>query len=328
MSKDWINIPTSNNDFNAPMANIVLSVLDDTGILEINGADSAKFLQGQLTCNLQEISLQQSSIGAHCTHKGRMIASFTLCQNSEISYLFSLSQETLSGLEKSLGKYIVFSKAKLRNVSDDYLTLGISGTNASQLITTLFGHAPTVRHEQHLHNNSIVTCISEQAPRFLCLIPTEQAQTSWGTLTASATVTDHHYWNRLNICEGIGEVREQTVEEFIPQMLNLQKLGGISFTKGCYTGQEIVARMQYRGILKKGMYRIAGQGKTPAPNDPVFQQGEMQAVGHLVMAEATAVNHWEGLAVITHDAVQHALHSTEKLAIAVLPLPYSLAQPE
>jgi len=322
MHTNWINIaintPTITNDFDQLTHATVLSVLDSNaansyGLLEIAGVDSAKFLQGQITCNMQDITLQQSRLGAHCTHKGRMVASFRLLQTSENNYLFCLPKQTLLPLQKSLGKYIVFSKAKLRDASDDYLQLGISGSQAAQKISTVFGKAPTSVQEQCQNESGAVICVDENIPRFLCIIPSAHAKTVFEALSVDSTITDCHYWHWLNIRDGVGEVREQTIEEFIPQMLNMQLLNGISFTKGCYTGQEIVARMQYRGTLKKGMYRIAGSGIAPLPNEPVLQAGLEQAAGHLVMAENIAVDQWEGLAVISHEAVQH---------MTVLPLPY------
>ena len=142
MRTEWINVPTNTNDFNQLSDATVLSVLDNDasnsyGLLEIAGIDSAKFLQGQITCNMQDITPQQSRLGAHCTHKGRMVASFRLLQTSENSYLFCLPKQTLPALQKSLGKYIVFSKAKLRDASDDYLQLGISGLKAAM---TMLGY--------------------------------------------------------------------------------------------------------------------------------------------------------------------------------------------
>jgi tRNA-modifying protein YgfZ len=324
MQTEWINTPANTNDFRLLTNTTIVSMLDDYGLLEITGADSAKFLQGQLTCSMQDITPQQSRIGAHCTHKGRMVASFRLLQTSELAYLFCLPKQTLSALQKSLGKYIVFSKAKLRDASDDYLQLGISGPQAAQEITRVFGTAPTARNGQHAHDNGIVVCVNEKDPRFLCLVPASRAKNVLEMLAASSKMTDCHYWHWLNVRDGVGEVREKTIEEFIPQMLNMQLMDGISFTKGCYTGQEIVARMQYRGTLKKGMYRIAGNGTAPLANDPVFQQDQEQAVGHLVMAENIGNNQWEGLAVVTHDAIHQILHTADKKAVAVLPLPYAV----
>lgn len=334
MQTEWINTPANTSDFRELTNTTVVSVLDSDatgsdvkdsdvpggyGLLGIAGADSAKFLQGQLTCNMQDITPQQSRLAAHCTHKGRMVASFRLLQTSELAYLFCLPKQTLPALQKSLGKYIVFSKAKLRDASDEYLQLGISGPQAAQEITRVFGTAPTAQNGQHSCDNGIVICVNGNNPRFLCLVPAARAKTVLEMLAVSSKITDCHYWHWLDIRDGIGEVREQTIEEFIPQMLNMQLLDGISFTKGCYTGQEIVARMQYRGTLKKGMYRIAGSGSAPLPNDAIFQDNTEQAAGHIVMAENIAVDQWEGLAVITHEAIQH---------MAVLPLPYAVMTAE
>lgn len=329
MRAEWITIPALANDYHTLADNTVISVLDTHGVLEISGPDSSKFLQGQLTCNLQDITNEQSRPGAHCTHKGRMVASFRLLQRDIQHYLFCLPTETLPALQKALAKYIVFSKAKLRDASGDYLQLGISGPQAGAQVARVFGAAPAQRHAQHCHDNGIVICINEQAPRFLCLVPAERAAPVWQQLTAdNNTLTDQHYWHWLDIRDGFGEVRALTIEEFIPQMLNLQLLDGISFSKGCYTGQEIVARMQYRGILKKAMYRIGGEGAMPAPNDALLQPGHEQAVGHIVMAEMTGTSHWEALAVIQHDVTTQALHTGSGHTASILSLPYNVTATE
>ena len=336
MRTDWMNIsintPTITNDFKQLSDATVLSVLDGDansyGLLEIAGIDSAKFLQGQITCNMQDITPQQSRLGAHCTHKGRMVASFRLLQTSENSYLFCLPKQTLPALQKSLGKYIVFSKAKLRDASDDYLQLGISGLKAAQKIIAVFGKAPTSAQEQHQHENGIVICIDKNSSRFLCIIPAAQAKTVFDALSTDTTITDCHYWHWLNIRDGLGDIRAETIEEFIPQMLNLQLTDGISFTKGCYTGQEIVARMQYRGTLKKSAYRIAGKGVSPKPATPLFQENASQASGQIVIAEAVGDDQWEALAVIQHDALTHPLHTTNSACITLLTLPYIDQDPQ
>lgn len=303
----------------------VVSTLDDSlGLLAINGIDSAKFLQGQITCNLQDITPQQSRLGAHCTHKGRMVASFRLLQNAEHNYLFVLPKTTLAALQKSLAKYIVFSKAKLSDASGDYVLRGISGTQAQQRVAEVFGAAPNASNAQHSNENGSVICINAQTPRYLCVIPQASAAAVDSALSASAQIADSHYWHWLDIRDGIGSVHAETTEEFIPQMLNLQLQEGISFTKGCYTGQEIVARMQYRGILKKAMYRIAGSGTAPAPNTAVFQDGHTQAVGHIVCAENIADENWEALAVINHDAIAQKIALENLSALTVLPLPYDI----
>ncbi len=320
------NTLTQHADFNALANNSVVSQLDGNyGVLSIQGIDSAKFLQGQLTCNVQEVTAQQARRGAHCTHKGRMVASFYLMQISEQHYLFVLPLETLSALQKSLQKYIVFSKAKLSDATNEYILRGISGENAAKKITDIFGAAPTAALAQISHENGTAICIDSHPARFLCIIPSA-SQTQFDEALSASLTSDAHYWNWLDIASGFGTVRADTIEEFIPQMLNLQVLDGVSFTKGCYTGQEIVARMQYRGILKKAMYRIGGAGVTPIPNTAIFQAENTQAVGHIVCAENSNSTQWQALAVINHDAIEHTLTLENSSDIAVLPLPYSITE--
>lgn len=324
---------TTNSDFeqwqHKALLISTLSGADNAyGVLAIDGIDSAKFLQGQLTCNVQDITPQQAKPGAHCTHKGRMVANFQLLQYSEQHYLFVLPQETLGALQKSLAKYIVFSKAKLRDASAEFSIVGISGTQATIATAALLGTTPdqltTAQYAQCTTEKGIAICMNTEQPRYLCLLPTTSAEQLLQALPASAISTDCHYWHWLDIRDGMGNVRAQTIEEFIPQMLNLQQLDGISFTKGCYTGQEIVARMQYRGILKKAMYRIAGSGNAPLPNTALHQADHEQAIGHIVMAENINTDQWQALAVINHDAAnQPMLLSGHAQPATTLPLPYA-----
>jgi hypothetical protein len=324
MHADWIKIPEQQNDFTALSSASIVSVLDDYGVLKIDGIDSAKFLQGQLTCNMQDISCSNSALGAHCSNKGRAIATFRLSQVTENGYQFLLPQSILPALQKSLSKYIVFSKAALREASADYLVLGVSGLQAANKIMSVWGDVPAGKNMQLLGEYGAVICVADAPVRFVCCIPAECAQSVYERMAVDCIITDSHYWHWLDIVAGMGEVQTETVEEFIPQMLNLQLVGGVSFTKGCYTGQEIVARMQYRGTLKKAMHRIAGHGVAPVANAPIFRGEASQAVGHVVMAENNTVNTWEALAVIAHDALAEPLHLEHGAALQISSLPYDV----
>lgn len=328
MHAEWLRSPVpTRQDFTSLQSLTTVSLLADDALLGCIGPDSAKFLQGQLTCNLQEITTTQARTGAHCTPKGRMVTNFLLAQTGESEYLFRIHNETLAALQKSLQKYIVFSKAKLREAGEEYLLLGIQGPAAESTIARLFGSAPQTIYAMQSHQNGFVIRVS-QAARFECWISASTAQAIWTELCATLTVTGHTFWHWLNIRDGLGDIRAETIEEFIPQMLNLQLTDGISFTKGCYTGQEIVARMQYRGTLKKSAYRIAGKGVSPKPATPLFQENASQASGQIVIAEAVGDDQWEALAVIQHDALTHPLHTTNSACITLLTLPYIDQDPQ
>lgn len=328
MHAEWLSSPEpSQQDFTSLQLHTTVSLLADDSLLGCSGPDSAKFLQGQLTCNLQEITATQARTGAHCTPKGRMVTNFLLAQTGECDYLFRVHNETLAALQKSLQKYIVFSKATLRDASEEYVLLGIQGPAAENTVAALFGFAPPTINATHSHPNGFVIRVT-QAARFECWIPASAAQTIWTELCATLTVTGHAFWHWLNIRDGLGDIRAETIEEFIPQMLNLQLTDGISFTKGCYTGQEIVARMQYRGTLKKSTYRIAGNGISPSPATPLFLENAAQASGQIVIAQTVENDQWEALAVIQHDALTHPLHTANSTCITLLTLPYIDQDPQ
>ncbi len=323
MQADWLVSPAhSNQPYSTLLGTTTVSILTDYALLGCSGPDSARFLQGQLTCNVQEVDQTHSRPGAHCTPKGRMVSDFLLAQTgSPEQFFLRLHRETLAALQKALGKYIVFSKAKLRDASEEFLIVGLQGPDAEKTAKTFFGAAPESLHASHVHNDGVIIRVSTE-PRFECWVAASNAQALWEALTQTLTVTGPGFWHWLNIRDGSAEIRGQTVEEFIPQMLNMQLTGGISFTKGCYTGQEIVARMQYRGTLKKSLYRFTGVGETPTPAIPVFQEGSEQPAGHIVMAETVDNNNWEALAVLFHDALEHPLYIGDHQTISRLPLPH------
>ncbi len=323
MRTDWLTLTPPTLDYPTLATKNTVSVLDDCALLMCSGIDSAKFLQGQLTCNLQDITPSQTRLGAHCTPKGRMAATFQLAQTDTNDYVLRTHRDTVEPLKKALAKYMVFSNATLRHASDDFLQLGISGQDAQAIVERVFGEAPLLHNTISKCADGFVWRVTD-APRFECWIHAACAQRVWQQLSGQASPTCAHYWQWLNIRDGLGCVRAETIEEFIPQMLNLQLLDGISFTKGCYTGQEIVARMQYRGTLKKAMYRFAGAGAAPVSNTPIYLVEQNQAIGNIVIAEAISDAKWEALAVVSHDAIEQPLHMEDGTKVHVLPIPYTV----
>lgn len=303
----------------------VLTPLDGHwAVLTITGSDSAKFMQGQLTCNLTTITLNQAAFGAHCTPKGRMIANFYLWQHAADAYRLLLPAATLPALQKNLGKYIVFSKAKLHDACDELSVLGVSGNGA---LAALQAQLPELRAERHAStSNEILSAVcveAESSPRFLCTVARQHLATVTAKLAGmEEVITEPTLWAARDIDAGLGFVQQETIEAFIPQMLNMQLLDGISFNKGCYTGQEIVARMQYRGSLKKAMYRVQGHGAAPTANSDILLADNPQPVGNVVNAVACE-DGYRALAVINHDAITQPLLIDEH-SIQVLDLPYAV----
>ncbi len=298
------------------------TLLDHEGLLAVRGADAAKFLQGQVTCNLNYLSPTQSSLGARCTPKGRMLSSFRIVA-VEDGYLLAMDRELIASQQADLQKYAVFSKSKLSDESQDWVRFGLAGGDA-------------VLSELGLHLGDASDSLSS-AGQLLAVRLSDGRAELWAPAAEAARLQSHlaahlpqaplNDWLLAQIRAGIGQVFGATRELFIPQMINLQALGGVSFKKGCYTGQEIVARMQYLGKLKRRLHRLRLIGAPlPAVGVELFSPVHGSSVGEVVLA-AQADDAVELLAVLQEDAVKDArihLGSNDGPTLTLLDLPYEL----
>ena len=309
-------------------ADNILCYLPYQSLLAVTGPDSVKFLQGQLTCDCREIQPDNTALGAHCTAKGRMVSSFRMgCLNSE-HFLLRMHHSIVEKTRLSLGKYIVFSKAELYDYSEQWVVLGVAGEHSKAALNKLYPTLPDAKNRCIQGDDALVIQLDEVGKRFEIWCTTKQAPDIWQTLNGQLQAVDESIWKLIDIEQGLGAVELATAEEFIPQMLNLQIVGGISFKKGCYTGQEIVARMQYLGKLKRHMYRLSGESaELPLPGTTLFSVNNEQSVGNVVNAVMTAPNQFQLLAVITEKAVEeNNLHlgSQSGPILQLLSLPYAI----
>ncbi len=209
-------------------------------VLTIKGNDASKFLQGQITCNINDLTENKSSLGAICNSKGRAITVFLLVKNGD-SYLMVLPKELLTDVKSKLQKYVLRADVILTDSSDDLILIGQD-------------------HEELRPEPDFATSHQENIAinfqnRSLIIADADKAQAYWEQqLKQGYQPQDSAEWRYLDLLSGIPWLSIETSEEFIPQMLNLDKLGAISFNKGCYTGQEIVARTHYLGQTKREMF--------------------------------------------------------------------------
>jgi folate-binding protein YgfZ len=317
---------TSGNNHRDEDSSLRITALSQYGLIAIDGPDTHKFLQGQTTCDWRKIDTEHAARGSYCNIKGRMVISFLAGMISSETALLRCHSDTTASGRDTLAKYIVFSKAKIRDASEEFVALGLSGSLARQHIITAFGAAPEGLMAQTSDGQSVIVQLDDAGERFEYWGPAEAALNFWQAISTDANISDSQYWEQLNIAEGIGEVCASTQDVFIPQMLNYQLIGGVSFNKGCYTGQEVVARMQYRGKLKRRLYRakLAGKAFNHLPGSELFSDGA-QSIGNLVMA-AQGEEHCELLAVLTEDAVSNGqIHFAEESSfLQILELPYSI----
>jgi hypothetical protein len=318
--------------------NCHISPLSQQTFILCHGPDAAKFLQGQLTCDINEVTPGQSRLSAHCSPKGRALSSFRILNNEDNHYLLACHHSLRETVQQQLGKYIVFSKAELSEQSDQWSAIGIHGPAAASLLKT---HLKT----ELLTSNQVTrTEDSEGAPLFLVQLDNSGCRFEiwaqndamirlWDTLSPQADISNSSYHELELIRAGLAQLQLASSDQYIPQMLNYQSIDAISFTKGCYTGQEIIARAKYRGQVKRQMIRAS------INTDCQLEIGqsvmnESKVVGTIVMhAPSDHKGQMEILAVVSNDAAHdQQLHlestnangNTEQQKLTVLALPYAI----
>ncbi|WP_462381742.1 CAF17-like 4Fe-4S cluster assembly/insertion protein YgfZ [Pseudomonas sp. Marseille-QA0892] len=290
-------------------------------VLAVRGPDAKKFLQGQLTCNLDYLDDGASSLGARCTPKGRMISSFRIVKDGD-GYLLAMSGDLLDAQLADLKKYGVFSKVTLAEEAE-WTRIGLYAPDAP-----LVEVEPAFLHDAGatavIGNRLYLALDAHRGEVWVRGAKADDVLTDISATFSEAALND---WLLAQIRAGVGQVFGETRELFIPQMINLQAVGGVSFKKGCYTGQEIVARMQYLGKLKRRLYRLSADTNVIAPpGTPLFSPVHGSSVGEVVLA-ATTPSGVELLAVLQDDAAQDGnvhLFEPDGTALNLLELPYTL----
>ncbi|MCK5666861.1 MAG: folate-binding protein YgfZ, partial [Thiotrichaceae bacterium] len=286
---------------------LFLTDLSWLGVIEVSGADSKTFLQGQLTNDINEISPSQSHLSGLCTPKGRLRALFSIFANANKLYL-QLPYPLLENTLKRLKMFVMMSKVELIDVSDSLIKIGIYGNKSEAYLKDNGFSIPDEINMVTEHNGMQLIRLASHKARFECVGSSEKIQPLWESLRTHAQLLNTGHWKLLDIHAGIPNVFAASSEAFIPQMLNLQALNGINFKKGCYTGQEVVARMQYLGKLKRRMYQAhCDTQELPLPGSLLHSAASQsgQGSGNIVDAQFSPDGGIDLLAVITTDAVKN-----------------------
>ncbi len=321
------------NDYATLSTATTLTDIGDQGLLSLNGAQSAKFLQGQVTCDVNALTANNSIPGAVCNLKGRVTTSFRLITfrpdaGDVDQILMLMHRELVPPTITTLSKYAVFSKTAVLDCSGDYRQFGVAGPDPSTALAALFTDIPKATNQTV--QGELATLIRIDPERFIVVVPQANAAAVWRKLATNATAVGLPFWQLLDVRAGFAAVGPATSGEFVPQMLNYQALGAVSFKKGCYTGQEIVARMQYLGKLKRRLYRLCVDAvDLCCPGAVITTVGSAQEVGQVVLAAAADTTTQEILAILTQDAAQQQqlVIAGTPVAVTLLPLPYSLDAP-
>lgn len=325
----------------ATQSGTVLCDLSQFGTLKISGAEAQSFLQNLLSSDVNAVNIRHAQISSLNSPQGRILASLLIWQSGG-DYFLQLPGSLCTAMQKLLARYVLRAKVKIEETgtqNSDIQTIGfgLAGKHAETLIQQHFGDVPQGNFDSQPFDHGNI--IRLDAQRFQIIIAASHAIELWHKLSAqpqsaSAQTAGSPCWDWLQIHAGIPVILPATQEQFVAQMVNLELIGGVSFKKGCYPGQEIVARMQYLGKLKRRMYlaRIKTAGhSTPQAADELYSadMGE-QSCGRIVNAAVAPGGGYDVLAVVQISSREsQPIHwqSLRGPTLQFMPLPYPFPKP-
>lgn len=306
----------------------IITDLSHHGLIVAHGDDTVTFFQNQFCNDINAVDTGHCQLSAHCSAKGRILSAFRVVQRDG-SYYLSLPREILEETLKKLRMYVLRSKVTLEDASEAFVRIGLSGPRAEQLLSGALGEIPAGVDEVVTRQDYSILRLPGLHPRFEIWGELDAIQQLWGKLDVHAAPVGSGLWQWLDIRAGLPSIHPATVDSFVPQMVNLEALGGVSFRKGCYPGQEVVARMRYLGTLKRRMYLAhLDQDTGVQPGDPLFAAGAEsgQGAGKVVAVQPHPEGGLDLLAVIVIDSAGGEpihLHAADGPRLTLLELPYT-----
>ncbi len=312
------------------LPDLVLCPLDSWDLISVTGEDRITFLQGQLTCDLEKLETGQQTLAAHCNPQGK---AWTVARVIVLEDRVLLTQpSSVSEVQlPELKKYAAFSKVVIQKETE-YKIFGLAGPKSAEYIAEEVDTATTHETSSLLDSGTILIKQPYPSLRYLAIMKNAVAEDLLADLKNKAEIFDDSLWNAMNIAAGVGFIEAQTSAQFIPQMLNLQALDGISFTKGCYIGQETVARAKYRGANKRAMFILTGRSNDcpkAGQTIEILLNNNWKRVGAIVSACQYGDGHIEVLAVLPKDTNPEDIFQVKELEGSTLyyaPLPYQIAE--
>ncbi|MFT3850442.1 MAG: folate-binding protein YgfZ [Propionivibrio sp.] len=279
----------------------VVAPLVHLALLECSGEDAKSFLHNQLTSDVNHLAPDTAQHAAWCTAKGRMQASF-LHYRTGGTYRLLLSADLLAATQKRLQMFVLRSKVKIADLTGDNEFIGLSGPNAEAALTGAGLPVPGTLLASATFGDG--TIIRLDASRFVLVCSSTSAPELWRRLLTLAKPAGTPVWRWLDVNAGIPLITEATKEAFVPQMADFDKIGGVSFHKGCYPGQEIVARTQYLGKVKRHLYRIHSDAPVAAGISIYAPDSPEHPCGMIANAAPSPDGGYDALAVIQENFVE------------------------
>lgn len=330
MASNWQDFLSAQNLGNDPAGDLaaardglVLADLSHWGLIAFTGEDAQNFLHGQVTNDLRGLAPEKAVFAGYCSAKGRMLATFLIFRRGG-DLLVMLPEAVRETIQKRLTMFILRSKAKARDAGAEWVRLGLAGPGAGAALAAVLGTVPGPGVMAVAHTDTAFA-VRLGDERFDLFVSPAAAPELWQGLAAKARPVGAAAWDWVMVDAGIPAILPATQDQFVPQMANMIELGGVSFQKGCYPGQEIVARSQYLGTQKRRLY-LAHVETEARPGEPVYAAAATdQAAGQVANAVPAPGGGYDLLAVLRIDAYEAGdvrLGTPNGAALAFRPLAY------
>jgi len=306
-----------------PSTSLSIHPLDYQSLIQVKGVDSEKFLQGQLSCDMREVVEDGSRLAAHCNPKGSMISLMRVIKATD-SFCLRLNNQSIDTALSTLNKYIMFSKAQTSDLQDQWIGFGIQGGDAAAMLQQYFLQLPKADNQVFISSDELLVKVPGE--RYELWLKHERAVNWLADKKVQEHLSSSDHWLQQEIINAIPDIYPPSSTTYLPQMCNLQALDGVSFKKGCYTGQEIVTRLHFRGKLNKHLLTA----KLTSDNEDrsivigsdidCAQRAKIAKVlQHVTIGNQTFVQ-----LVINVKYATEPLFSEAGLALKTLPSPYDL----
>ena len=335
---ETLSFPPLDVQFDAAARGSVLSAPTNLARIAVEGADAAEFLHNQLTNAVTGLGPNQARLAGYCSPKGRLLATLLMWRQAD-TIVLQADKLVAPALTKRLSMFVLRAKAKLRPM-DEFIAIGVAGPDAADALREAGAMLP----ESDTGADTIYAAAQQPAtvgqqvgavirlpdangrPRYQWMVHAEHFQHAWKTLSSRLSLIGTEVWDWLSLQAGVPQITLPTQEQFVPQMVNLELLGGVDFKKGCYPGQEIVARSQYRGTLKRRMQRAHVQAPTSAGAEVYSAADPNQPCGMVVNAAMAPDGGTDLLVELKLDALDTVIHlaTFDGPVLTLQNLPYTI----
>jgi tRNA-modifying protein YgfZ len=325
MNSPMTSLAVADSDFEAVKTAGVFVPLTQFGVIDVKGEDAAAFLHSQITNDVQHLDASTARLAGYCSPKGRLLGSFLMWRSAD-SVRLLIAQDVQAAVQKRLSMFVLRSKAKLTDATPELAAVGFAG-DVRTALSGIFDALPDGVHVKVDGPHGVLIRVPDafQRARFLWIGPKADVEAQLGKLEEKLRRAPAALWDALDIHAGEPRITHATVEQFVPQMVNFDVLGAVNFKKGCYPGQEIVARSQYRGTIKRRTALAHGEAATPGAE--LFHSADPgQPCGMVINAAPAQGGGIDCLAEIKLAALDNgAVHvgAADGPALEFLPLPYA-----